>query len=109
MRVVTAQLLQVLQCGIHWISLDTNSDSFRKPCSCESSEKLFSCIQLGGFTPDEVMVDPGAVPRTAVLAHVLRASLKTAISRLTLQTWLMCLLRQTTGRVLFITLVLVAA
>ena len=60
-------------------------------------------------TPDEVMVDPGAVPRTAVLAHMLRTSLKTAISCLTLQTWLMCLIRQTTKRVLFITSALVAA
>ena len=31
--------------------------------------KLFSCIQLGAFTPDEVMIDPGAVPRTATPAH----------------------------------------
>ena len=50
---------------------------------CESSEKLFSCIQLGSFTPDEVIIDPGAVPRTAALAHMLRTSLKTAISCLT--------------------------
>ena len=40
---------------------------------------------------------------------MLRTSLKTAISCLVLQTWLMCLLRQRTGRVLFITLALVAA
>ena len=63
-----------------------------------SSQKLFSCIQLGRED----------VPRTAALAHI-RTSLKTAISCLTLQTLLMCLLRQTTGRVLFITVALVAA
>ena len=40
---------------------------------------------------------------------MLRTSLTTAISCLTLQAWLMCLLRQTTRRVLFITLALVAA
>ena len=71
------------------------------------SEKLFSRIQLGSFTPDEV-IDPGTVPRTAVLAHMLRTSLKTAIICLAPQTWLMCLLRQTTRRVLFIALALVA-
>ena len=55
------------------------------------------------------MIDPGAVSRTAALAHMLRTSLKTAINCPTLQTWLMFLLRQTTKRVLSITLALVAA
>ena len=40
---------------------------------------------------------------------MLRTCLKTAIICLTLQTWLMCLVRQTTGRVVSITLALVAA
>ena len=99
----------VLQCGIHRISLDQIRRHFSSLARCESSEDLFSSIQIGSFTPDEVMIDPGAVPRTAALAHMLRTSLKTAISCLTLRTWVMCLHRQTTGRVLFILLALVAA
>ena len=70
-------------------SLDQIRRHFSSCARCESSEKLFSRIQLGSFTPDEV-IDPGAVPRTAVLAHMLRTSLKTAIICLTLKTWLRC-------------------
>ena len=77
--------------------LRPNPTSFLKLWTLCFSE-LFSCVQLGSFTPDEV-IDLGAVPGTAVLAHMLRTSLKTAISCLTLQTWLMCLFRRTTGRV----------
>ena len=69
---------------------------------------LFSCTQLSSSTPDEV-IDLGAAPRPSFLAHMLRRSLKTAISCLTLQTWLVCLLRQKTRRVLLIALALVAA
>ena len=103
----TLEPLQELQCSILRLGLDQLRRHFSSYARCESSEKLFSCIQLGSFTPDEVTVDPGTVPRTAVLAQMRRTSLKTAIICLTLQTWLECLFRQTTRRVLFMTLTLV--
>ena len=49
--------------------------------------ELFSSVQRGSFTPDEV-IDLRTVPRTATLAHMLRTSLQPAISCLALQTWL---------------------
>ena len=73
-----------------WTKSDVISQSMR--VLFESSEKLFSSIQLGGLTPDEI-IDLGAVHRTSDLAHMLRTSLKTAISCLVLDV----LLRQTTG------------
>ena len=60
----TIQLLQVRERG-H--SAWTKSDAISQ--ALHVLRNLFSRIQLGSFTPDEVTVNPGAVSRTAVLAH----------------------------------------
>ena len=90
----------IIRCGngskkpIHWIGLDQSSTSFFKLYTlrvvlgnallCVLLGMNLSLYQHGSFT-SEVTIDPGAIPETAVLAHILRTSLKTAISCLALQ------------------------
>ena len=67
---LNCEILDIVQLRFNAASTESaQTNSFSSHARCESSEKLFSCANSA--------------------VHMLRASLKTAISCLTLQTWLM--------------------